>query len=277
MLWGMKFGVAIFPTDYSIDVAELARAAEDRGFESLWVTEHTHIPTSRRSPWPGGPELPKQYWHSLDPFVALTRAATVTKHLRLATGICLVIQHDPITLAKTVASLDHVSGGRVIFGIGGGWNAEEMEDHGTRFEGRWKLLRERVEAMKVIWTQDVAEYHGDLVDFGPLWSWPKPIQRPHPPIWLGGNGPRALSRVVRYADGWIPNRGDWRSRLPELQRMAAEAGRAPIPVSVYGAAGDRAEVESLAGAGVDRIIWYVPPDGRDAALKRLDELASAIK
>src|SRR4030081_1951329 len=183
----MQFGVTMFLTEYPLPVTDLARAAEDLGFESYWAPEHTHIPVDRRSPWPGGAELPREYSHSLDPFLALTAAATVTKQLRLGTGWCLVVERDPITTAKEVATLDHLSGGRVLFGVGGGWNLEEMANHGTDPATRWKLLRERVEAMKAIWTQDDAEYHGELVDFDPIWSWPKPVQKPHPPVIVGGN------------------------------------------------------------------------------------------
>ena len=268
----MKFGVAVFPTDYAISMAELAPAAEDLGFESLWVAEHSHIPTSRQSPWPGGAELPKQYWHTLDPFIALTVAATASRTIKVATGICLLIQRDPIHTAKETASLDLVSGGRFLFGVGGGWNREEMADHGTDPATRWKLLREKVEAIKAIWTQDPAEYHGEMVDFGPMWSFPKPVQKPHPPVILGGSGPKILERVVRYADGWMPNRGDVLERIPELQRMAKDAGRGPIPVSYYPKPSVE-EIERCARAGVDRLIWYVPSDGRDAALRRLEDLA----
>ena len=272
----MKFGVAIFPTDYAISMTELAPAAEQLGFESLWVAEHSHIPTSRQSPWPGGAELPKQYWHTMDPFVVLTAAALASKTIRVATGICLLIERDPIHTAKQVASVDVVSNGRFIFGIGAGWNREEMADHGTDFSSRWKLLRERTEAIKNIWTNDVAEYHGEMVDFGPMWCWPKPVQRPHPPVILGGSGPKILERVVRYADGWMPNRGDVIERIPELQRMAAAAGRERIPVSYYPKPGAD-EIARLAKAGVDRCIYYVPADGREAALKKLDELAVMIR
>ena len=249
----MKFGVAIFPTDYAISMTELAPAAEQLGFESLWVAEHSHIPTSRETPWPGGVELPKHYWHTMDPFVALTAAALASKTIRVATGICLLIERDPIHTAKEGASLDHISDGRFLFGIGGGWNREEMTDHGTDFSTRWKLLRERTEAIKTIWANDVAEYHGDLVDFGPMWSWPKPVQRPHPPIILGGSGPKILERVVRYGDGWMPNRGEVVERIPELQRMATEAGREPIPVTYYPRA-TAEEIERLAKVGIDRPI-----------------------
>jgi len=272
----MKFGVAIFPTEYAISLTELAPSAEDLGFESLWVAEHTHIPTSRQSPWPAGGELPKHYWHTMDPFVALTAAAFASKTIRVATGICLVIERDPIHTAKEAASLDVISAGRFIFGVGGGWNREEMADHGTDFSTRWTLLRERVEAIKAIWTTDPAEYHGELVDFGPLWSFPKPVQKPHPPVILGGSGPKILERVVRYADGWMPNRGDVVERIPELQGLAKAAGRDPIPVTFYPKASAE-EIERLAKAGVERLIWYVPPDGRDAALKKLDDLGKLIR
>jgi probable F420-dependent oxidoreductase len=271
----VKFGVAIFPTDYAISMSELAPAAEQLGFESLWVAEHTHIPTSRESPWPAGGELPKHYWHTLDPFIALTAAALASKTIRVATGICLLTERDPMHAAKQAASVDLVSNGRFIFGIGAGWNREEMANHGTEFSTRWKLMRERAEAIKEIWTKDPAEYHGDMVDFGPIWSFPKPVQKPHPPIVLGGSGPRILERVVRYADGWMPNRGDVLERIPDLQRMAKDAGRDPIPVTYYPKATVE-EIERCATAGIDRLIWYVPPDGRDAAMRRLDELGAMI-
>ena len=272
----MKFGVSIFPTDYAIGMDELAPAAEQAGFESLWVAEHSHIPTSRLSPWPGGSELPKQYWHTMDPFIALTVAATASKTLRLGTGICLLVERDPIHTAKEVASVDHVSNGRFIFGVGGGWNREEMADHGTDFSQRWKLLRERVEAMKAIWTQEVAEYHGEMVDFGPMLSWPKPAQKPHPPVILGGSGPKILERVVRYGDGWMPNRGQVIERVPELQRLAKAAGRDPIPVTAYPRPSAE-DIERYAQAGIERCIYWLPPDGRDAALSKLEELAELVR
>ena len=267
----VKFGLAIFPTEYAISMTELAPLVEQAGFESLWVAEHSHIPTSRQTPWPAGGELPKHYWHTMDPFVALTAAAMASKTLKVATGICLVVQCDPIHTAKQVASLDLLSNGRFLFGIGGGWNKEEMADHGTDFHTRWKLLRERVEAMKSIWTQDVSEYHGELVNFGPMWCWPKPVQKPHPPVILGGSGPNILKRVVAYADGWMPNRGDVLGRLEELRVLAKEAGRGEIPVTVYPKATVQ-DIDEMQRAGIDRCIWYLPPDGRDQALKRLDEL-----
>jgi probable F420-dependent oxidoreductase len=257
-------------------MTELAPAAEQLGFESLWVAEHTHIPVSRQTPYPAGGELPKQYWHTMDPFVALTAAALASKTLLVATGICLVIERDPIHTAKEVASLDQVSKGRFMFGIGAGWNREEMADHGTNFSSRWTLMRERVESMKAIWTQDEAEYHGTMVDFGPMWSWPKPVQKPHPPILLGGNGPKILERVVRYGDGWVPNRGSAIKRIPELREMAKAAGRGHIPVSFYPRP-TAADIERSAEAGVERCIYWVSPDGRDQALKDMEELGQLIR
>jgi probable F420-dependent oxidoreductase len=207
----------------------------------------------------------------MDPFVALTVAALSSKRLLIGTGICLLIQRDPIHTAKEAASVDVISGGRFLFGVGGGWNREEMADHGTKFETRWKVLRERVEAIKAIWTGDEAEYHGEMVDFGPMWAWPKPLQRPHPPVLLGGNGENTLKRVVAYADGWMPNRGTALERIPELRRMAEEAGRGHIPVSLYPQANSES-IERAAEAGVERCIFYVPPDGRAPALTRLNDL-----
>ncbi len=271
----MKFGAAIFPTEYAIKIQELAPALEQRGFESLWVAEHSHIPAGRQTPWPGGADLPRQYWSTFDPFLSLTLAAVASTRLLIGTGICLVVQHDPIDLAKQVATLDHLSGGRFLFGIGGGWNREEIADHGTDFGSRWKLLRERVEAMKAIWTQETAEYHGQMVEFGPMWAWPKPLQKPHPPIILGGSGPNTLKRVVHYADGWMPNRGDLTARIPELRQLEAEAGRGPIPITAYPKP-DAAELDRLQAAGVDRCIFYIPADGRDAALTRLEELTQLV-
>jgi probable F420-dependent oxidoreductase len=272
----VKFGVAIFPTEYAISMAELAQTAEKAGFESLWVAEHSHIPVSRLSAWPGGAELPKQYSHTMDPFIALTVAALAANTIRLGTGICLVVQRDPIHTAKQVASLDVVSKGRFLFGIGAGWNKEEMADHGTDFSTRLKLMRERVEAMKAIWTQDEAEYHGEMVNIDRMWCWPKPVQKPHPPVLLGGSGPTVLKRAVAYADGWMPNRGDDLGRIPELRELAQAAGREPLPVTIYPKA-ERAAIEAAVAAGVERCIYYVPPDGRDQALARLEELAELTR
>jgi len=277
----MQFGVVIFPTDYSIDVVELGRATEGHGFESLWVTEHTHIPTSRRTPFAGGGELPREYSHTLDPFVGLAAVAAVTSTLRLGTGICLVIERDPITLAKEVATLDHLSGGRFLFGIGGGWNREEMENHGTDPAKRWKVLRERVLAMKEIWTRDEAEFHGEFVDFDPIWQWPKPVQRPHPPIVMGGDGPRAMEGLLEYADEWMPRpgrgEGPLLDRIAEVDRRAAEAGRGPIPASVFGAPPEPETIAEYEAAGVGRCVFRLPSADADVVLPLLARYAEVAK
>src|ERR671937_1020459 len=200
----MKFGIAVFPTDYAADPAAITRLVEERGFESLFFPEHTHIPTSRETPYPAGGELPDEYSHTYDPFVALTAAAAATEKLLLATGICLVIERDPIVTAKEVASVDRLSGGRFLFGVGAGWNIEEMENHGTDPHRRFSLMRERIEAMKAIWTEDEASYHGEHVEFERIWSWPKPVQKPHPPILVGGSGQKVIDRVLRFGDEWMP-------------------------------------------------------------------------
>jgi len=277
----MQFGVAMFPTDYAMRPDALARAVEERGFESLWFPEHTHIPTARRSPWPGGPTLPKEYWHTHDLFVALSMAAAVTTRLKLGSGICLLVERDPITTAKEVATLDFLSRGRFLFGIGGGWNAEEMEDHGTDFRTRWKLLRERVLAMKRIWTEDEPSFEGELVHFAPLWSWPKPVQSPHPPILLGGHGPRALRRIVDYCDGWMPisvRAGDLAAGITDLRRIATEHGRDPasISISVYGVPMDRDALARLAELGVERAILALPSAEAATVLGLLDRGAALV-
>jgi probable F420-dependent oxidoreductase len=276
----MHYGVAIFPTADAMHPAELGRALEERGFESLWVAEHTHIPASRRSPWPGGAELPQMYYEAMDPFVALTAAATATTTLKVATGICLVVERDPITTAKEVASIDHISGGRFLFGIGGGWNAEEMENHGTDFSSRWRLVRERVEAMKEIWTNDPAEYHGEMVDFDPIWSKPKPVQAPHPPIHVGGTSPYGPRRAARYGNGWMPinGRGDMMDALPVLAEECEKNGRdvSEIELSLYYAPSDAGEAERHAEAGIARFIFGLPPADADVLLPMLDDMAKII-
>jgi len=278
----MHVGVFYFPTDYGIDIAELARALEERGFESLFVPEHTHIPLSRKTPFPGGGELPKRYAHTHDPFIGLAFAAAVTRKLLIGTGVCLVPQHDPIVLAKVIASLDLLSGGRFIFGIGGGWNVDEMENHGARYDTRFKLMRERVLAMKAIWTQEEAAFHGDMVNFDPIWSYPKPAQRPHPPVLLGGETDHTLKRVVAYCDGWFPRamRGfDPVASLDRLHRMASTAGRDPktLTTSVFGAPPDAAVLESYAKAGIQRALFGVPDKDRDEILRTLDTWAPLAK
>ena len=279
----MQFGLSMFPTDYAIPVTELGKAAEDSGFESLFFPEHTHIPTSRRTPWPGGQPLPLEYSHTLDPFVAAGAVAAVTKTLKVGTGICLVIQRDPITLAKEVASVDHLSNGRFLFGIGGGWNEEEMEDHGTKPSVRWKILRERVLAMKEIWANDEAEYHGKYVNFDPIWSWPKPVQKPNPPVMVGGAGPRTIDRVIEFGDEWMPiggRSGDvLAGMIGELREKAKAAGRGHIPVSVFGAPLNEAAVSRYQEMGVERVVFGIRPAETSDVLgqvKRAAEFAKSL-
>jgi probable F420-dependent oxidoreductase len=277
----MRVGVFYFPTDYGMAVDELARALEARGFESLFLCEHTHIPVSRRTPFPGGSELPKRYVHTYDPFVALSFAAAATTKLRLGTGICLVAQRDPIVTAKCVASLDRLSGGRFVFGVGGGWNVDEMENHGTRYETRFKLLRERVLAMKALWTEEEAAFHGALVKFDPVWSYPKPAQRPHPPILLGGESDHTLKRVVEFCDGWFPRAKpgfDPVDMVARLRRAAEGAGRDPasLTITVFRAPADAAALGSYRAAGIDRALLEVPDASRDDILRILDLNAALL-
>jgi probable F420-dependent oxidoreductase len=270
----------MFPTDYSVDPPTLARMVEERGLESLWFAEHTHIPVSRETPYPAGGELPKEYSHIFDPFVALAAAAAVTETLKVATGVCLVVERDPIVTAKEVASVDRVSGGRFLFGVGAGWNLEEMSNHGTDPRRRFGLMRERIEAMKQVWTRDEAEYHGEQVDFDPIWSWPKPVQDPHPPVVVGGNGEKVLDRVLSFGDEWMPNRGgpeEIGGRIQELQRRAEEAGRGRIPVGYYAVRPERDKVERFRDAGLDRCIFYLPPVDEGEAARRLDDCAELAR
>ncbi len=278
----MHLGVSMFVTDYSIDPGTLGREAEARGFESLWMPEHTHIPVSRKSPWGGGPVLPQHYKETLDPFMALTAAAMTTSRIKLATGICLVVERDPIHTAKQVATLDYLSKGRVLFGVGGGWNREEMENHGTAFETRFELMRERMEAMKALWTNEVAEYRGTFVNIEPSWCWPKPVQKPHPPIIVGGAFPYGARRAIAYGNAWMPVGGrdlDPLAVAPRFRQMVAEAGRDPasVPMSVFGPAHDPSLLKSYRDAGFDRTILLLPTAGRDAALQALDKAAELIE
>ena len=274
----MQVGVFYFPADYGINIAELAQALETRGFASLYVPEHTHIPVSRRSPFPAGGELPKKYSHTHDPFVALSFAAAATKKLLLGTGICLIPEHDPIVTAKSVASLDQLSGGRFVFGIGGGWNVEEMENHGAQYKTRFKLMRERILAMKALWTQEEAAYHGEFVNFDPVWSWPKPKQRPHPPILLGGESDYTLRRIVEYCDGWIPRPVAGftpREAKARLRHMAESKGRDPasLSITVFRAPADKAALAEYRAAGIDGALLEMPDLGRDEILRLLDTYA----
>jgi probable F420-dependent oxidoreductase len=277
----VDFGLAIFVTDETPDPATLARMAEDRGFESLFFPEHTHIPVSRRTPYPPGGDLPREYSRMLDPFVALSAAAAVTERLRVATGICLVNQRDPIATAKAVASLDLVSGGRMLFGIGAGWNHEEMEDHGVDPKFRFSRMREHVEAMKELWAHDEASYEGKYVRFGPTWSWPKPVQQPHPPILIGGHGRKVLDRVVAFGDAWFPNRvgvDDDRllGRIAKLREMGEEAGRGPLPVTLQIAPLKPEKLERFEAGGVTRCVWFLPPAGMDEVEPAMDGYAEVV-
>jgi probable F420-dependent oxidoreductase len=273
----MELGLAHFLTDYGMDPVELARKVEERGFESLFLPEHTHIPVSRDTPYPGGGELPREYSHTHDPFAALAAMAAVTERIKLGTGVCLIIQRDPIVTAKEAATIDQISGGRFMFGVGAGWNREEMENHGTDYRTRFTRMRESVEAIKAIWTQDEAEYHGKIVDFDPIWCWPKPVQKPHPPVLVGGLGEKVLDRVVQYGDEWIPNRvqspEDLGERIAELQRRAEAAGRDPIPVTVFGAKPEVRLLERLKEAGVTRSLFYLQPAESGEVERGLDSLA----
>lgn len=278
----MRVGAFYFPADYGINMAELARALEDRGFDSLFVPEHTHIPASRKSPFPSGGELPKRYSHTHDPFVALSFAAAATKKLKLGTGILLVPQHEPIVTAKAIASLDQLSGGRFIFGIGGGWNVEEMENHGAKYQTRFKQMREHVLAMKELWTKEEASYNGEFVKFDRVWSWPKPAQKPHPPVILGGETDHTLRRVIEYCDGWFPRpRGgfDVVKGVAHLHQMAEKAGRDPSTITtiVFGAANDAKALESYDKAGIQSALLAIPDESRDEILRYLDTIAPLAK
>ena len=272
----MKFGTMLYSTDYAMRPDEFAAACEERGFESVWYPEHTHIPAERRSPFPGGGDLPQDYWHIYDPFVGLMAAAGATKTIKLGTGVCLITERDPIVTAKEVASLDRLSNGRFLFGIGAGWNAEEMENHGTQFEQRWKVLEERLEAMKACWTQDDSEYHGDFVDFGPIWSWPKPVQKPHPPIIMGAASSWGRERVARYCDGWVPlpaQMENIESDIADLGQRLQNHGRQlrDIEISFFWAPEDADELKRYRDLGVNRAILACPAASNDDTLKTLDQ------
>jgi probable F420-dependent oxidoreductase len=280
----MHVGAAMFFTDYSMPPAELGRALEERGFESVWAPEHSHIPLSRKSSFPSGGELPKQYHDVMDPFVTLTAAAVATKNLKLGTGVCLVVQRDTIQTAKLVASLDQVSGGRFLFGIGGGWNQDEMEDHGTVYATRFKKMREQVEAMQAIWTENKPEYHGEIVNFDPMMTWPKPVQKPHPPVIVGGMFPHAARRALRYGDGWIPHSRrpqyeDVTDFLPQFRQMAAETGRDPagVPITVWGVGETIDRLQRYRDQGISRIVVSLPSEPAAKTLPTLDRWAELIR
>ncbi|TXS35276.1 LLM class F420-dependent oxidoreductase [Streptomyces sp. t39] len=278
----MKFGVSALVTDEGIGPASLGRALEERGFESLFVGEHTHIPVKRETPWPGGGELMRELYRTIDPFVVLTAAAVVTERLLLGGGVFQVAQRDPLTLAKQIASLDLISGGRVVAGVGAGWNREEIRNHGTEPRTRMALMRERVLAMKALWTEEEAEFHGDFVSFDPVFSWPKPVQRPHPPVMVGGNHPAAVERVLDYGDDWgliwLPMMREGEHALgpviADFRRRAEERGRGYIPVTAYQVPPDREVVASIVEAGADRILFTLPTVPEDDTLRSLDAMAA---
>jgi probable F420-dependent oxidoreductase len=280
----LHFGASMFFTDYSIAPAELGKALEERGFESVWAPEHSHIPMSRKTPFPAGGDLPKKYYDAMDPFVTLTTAAAATKTLKVGTGVCLVAQRDPIQTAKLVASIDQVSGGRFLFGIGNGWNRDEMENHGTTFESRHKLARERVEAMKAIWTQSKPEYHGEFVNFDPMMTWPKPVQKPHPPVIVGGAFPYSARRAIRYGDGWIPqaSRGAYAEiadMIPEFRKMATEAGRdaSKIEITVWFPKKDADLMKRYQDLGVSRVVFNLESEKADTVLPVIDSWGTLMR
>jgi probable F420-dependent oxidoreductase len=280
----MKFGASMFFTDYSMAPAALARALEDRGFDILWAPEHSHIPLSRKTPFALGGELPKRYYDVMDPFVTLTAAAMATKTLKIGTGVCLIAQRDPIQTAKLVASIDQVSGGRFVFGVGNGWNQDEMENHGTVFATRHKLARENVEAMKAIWTQAKPEYHGEFVNFDPMMAWPKPVQKPHPPIVVGGAFPYSARRAIRYGDGWMPQvtpaaTTPLTDLIPRFRQMAAEAGRDPasLAISIGGQAPDIDLIKRYQDLDVDRVSVSLLSEKEDTILPVLDQWVAVMR
>jgi probable F420-dependent oxidoreductase len=284
----MRFGLIMYATDYTIDPVSLGRAAEERGFESLFFPEHTHIPVASRRPSAGGVDTEAgsdkldRYARAYDPFVALSAVAATTTTLKLGTGVCLVVQRDPITTAKEVASLDQLSGGRLLFGVGAGWNRAEMANHGTDPSVRMAVLAEHVHAMRAIWTHDEAAYHGRYVDFDPIWSWPKPFTKPYPPILVGGNGSGVEDRVLDFGDEWLPqgvgmaNVSEFGRRAAALQRRAGAQGRGPVPITLFAAQPDPTTIEAYADVGITRCLFVLPDSGPDTVLPLLDRLAKVI-
>ena len=280
----MKFGASMFFTDYSMGPAELAVAAEERGFDIVWAPEHSHIPVSRKTQFVLGGDLPKRYYDVMDPFVTLTAAAMATKTIKIGTGGCLIAQRDPIQTAKLVASIDQISGGRFLFGVGNGWNQDEMENHGTAFATRHKRARENIEAMKAIWTQTKAEYHGEFVNFDPMMTWPKPVQKPHPPILIGGAFPYSARRAIRYGDGWMPqvtegNPTPLTELIPRFRQLTAEAGRDPdaMDISIGGQAPDVDLIKRYDDLNVTRVSTSLPSDKADKILPILDQWVAIMR
>lgn len=274
-----SFGVQIFPTDTTIQPVELARAVEERGLDSLFFPEHTHIPVSRATPFPGGGDLPEWYWRSHDPFVSLAAAAAVTNRIKLGTGICLVIERDPITLAKECASLDVISNGRFILGIGAGWNKEEMENHSANYQHRWKIVREKVLAMKEIWTRDEAEFHGQFVNFNPIWSWPKPVQPGGPRVWMGANSKWVFDRVAEYCEGWMPIGGSGSGGMENMRAALENRGRemADLDIALFGAPLDEDKAKGRIEQGFTDLIFGLPQSSPDKVLSHLDQVAELVQ
>lgn len=275
----MHVGIAMFATDYSMPPVDLARALEERGFESFWAPEHSHIPLSRVSAFPQGGDLPKKYYDVMDPFVVLGAMAAVTTKLRIATGICLVPQRDPIQTAKQVATIDQISGGRFLFGVGAGWNADEMANHGTDFKKRNAVMKERIEAMRLIWTKSKPEYKGEHVNFGPMMTWPKPIQKPTPPVLVGGGLPHGAKRALAYGDGWVPHakRPNYHllDKLSEFREMEKAAGKS-LPITAFGAEHDAGRWAAYRDAGIDRIVISMDSEKADVVLPKLDAWAKSL-
>lgn len=272
----MRVGVGTFVTDEGIGAAELAVGLEERGFESLVLAEHTHIPVHNATPYPGGGPIPPKYYRTLDPFVALTAAAGATERLMLGTGIALIPQRDPIITAKDVASLDLVSAGRFIFGVGVGWNRQEVANHGVDPAVRGRVTDERLDAMIAIWTQDEAEFHGEFVDFDPIYCWPKPVTKPYPPLYIGGAGPAVFRRISRLNAGWMAIAPSPRSLARSLEELRSFAdGEVPVTVTQFGTL-TRETVEGYAALGVERFLVELPTEPRDETLRRLDGLAAEL-
>lgn len=273
-----EFGALIFPTEYAIQPATLAKAIEERNLDSIFFPEHTHIPASRRTPYPAGGDLPREYSNTYDPFVSLAACAAVTERIKLGTGICLVVERDPLTLAKEIATLDRISNGRVVLGIGAGWNAEEMENHGVEYKHRWKVVREKILAMKQLWTAEAAEFHGDFVDFDPVWSNPKPVQAGGPPVWMGATSKWSYDRIAEYCDGWLPIAGQDGDHLAGIEAALEKRGRklSDITLAMFGVPPDPAFIEAKLAAGFNHLVFGLPPAGEREVLPLLDQYAELV-
>ena len=270
-----KFGALIFPTDYAMHPVSLAKAIEERGLDSLFFPEHTHIPASRITPYPAGGDLPKEYSHTFDPFVALAACAGATERIQLGTGICLVVERDVLTLAKEIASIDRISGGRFVLGIGAGWNAEEMQNHGVEYKNRWKVVREKILAMRELWTKEEAEFHGEFVDFDPVWSNPKPSQTGGPPVLMGATSKWSYDRIAEYCDGWLPIAGLESGHLPEIEKALKNRGRelSEMTLAMFGVPADESFIESKLEDGFNHLIFGLPPESEETVLPLLDQYA----